>query len=286
MTDITSRRVLAVFAHPDDEAFGVGGTLAALAAGGAAVRLVCATRGEVGEISDPALATHDTLPQVRAQELACACSVLGIEPPELLDYRDSGMQGTLDNDHPDSLARADLGEVAGRIVRHIREWKPDVIFTFDATGGYGHPDHIAVHHATTMAFEYAADPSCYPDQGSEPHAARKLLYTAMPRTLLTTMVDRMQAAGGDMGPFAGLDMSLLGVPDDQVHLAVDVSAVLPVKLRAMRCHATQIPAEGGFGNMSEGDLSAFMSREYFVQARPAPSGRARGDAASVVFGRD
>lgn len=284
--EVADTTVLAVFAHPDDEAFSAGGTLASLAAEGARVHLLCATRGEVGEISDPALATPDTLPQVRSQELACACAALGIEPPEFMGYRDSGMEGTAENEHPDCLARAELDEVAGRITRRIRELKPDVVLTFDAGGGYGHPDHIAVHRAAAKAFEYAGDASCYPEQGLDPHAPARLLYTAVPRTLLATMLDRMKAAGGDTGPFSGLDTSRLGVPDDQIHLAVDVSAVLPQKLNALRCHATQMPSDGPLANMSAGDLHAFMSREYFIQASPPPSGRTRGVAASLVLGTD
>ena len=91
------RSLLAVFAHPDDETFGGGGLLAKYAAEGVRVSPVCATRGEVGEISDPALATRENLGEVREGELRAACRVLGIEEPIILGYRDSGMAGTSDN---------------------------------------------------------------------------------------------------------------------------------------------------------------------------------------------
>jgi LmbE family N-acetylglucosaminyl deacetylase len=167
------RSLMAVFAHPDDESFGSGGTLARYGADpDVRVVLVCATRGEAGEISDPALSSKEKLGEVREAELRCACQVLGIEALHLLGYRDSGMAGTPENQHPRALTRADFHEAVGKIVAHIRGEKPDVVVTFDETGGYGHPDHIAIHHFTKAAYAAAADPARYPEQietGLEPH---------------------------------------------------------------------------------------------------------------------
>jgi LmbE family N-acetylglucosaminyl deacetylase len=144
---------MAVFAHPDDESFGIGGTLARYSADpGVQVVLVCATRGEAGEISDPSLGTKDRLAEVREAELRCAVTALGIDELLLLDYRDSGMAGTPENLHPQSLNMADFDEVVGKIVYQIRRLRPDVIITFDPTGGYGHPDHVAIHYHTRAAF--------------------------------------------------------------------------------------------------------------------------------------
>jgi N-acetyl-1-D-myo-inositol-2-amino-2-deoxy-alpha-D-glucopyranoside deacetylase len=128
--------LMAVFAHPDDEAFGIGGTLARYGAD-AAVRvvLVCATRGEAGEISDPKLATPEQLGEVREQELRCACQKLQVDDVYFLGYRDSGMAGTPENEAPGALATADPDEVVGKIVAHIRRERPDVMVTFDETGG-------------------------------------------------------------------------------------------------------------------------------------------------------
>ena len=107
--DLSHLRLLAAFAHPDDEGFGSGGTLALLVARGARVTLVCATNGDVGEISDPGLATPETLAQVRQQELRSAMDVTGLQDVRFLNYRDSGMVGTPENDHPDSLHQAGFG---------------------------------------------------------------------------------------------------------------------------------------------------------------------------------
>ena len=136
--------VLAAFAHPDDEGFGCGGILAMLAARGARATLVCATNGDVGEISDPALATPETLAQVRQEELRRAMAVTGVEDLRFLGYRDSGMPGTADNNHPNSLNQAEPSRVVGQLVFIIREMRPEVVITQDPTGVYGHPDHLAV----------------------------------------------------------------------------------------------------------------------------------------------
>ena len=142
------RSLLAVFAHPDDETFGGGGLLARYAAEGVRVSMVCAPRGEVGEISDPSLATRENLGEVRERELRDACRVLGIEEPIILGYRDSGMAGTSDNANPRAFSQADQEEVVEKVVEIIRRERPHVLVTFDPNGGYGHPDHIRIHQAT------------------------------------------------------------------------------------------------------------------------------------------
>src|SRR3989338_7858462 len=164
---MSAATILAIFAHPDDESFGAGGTLAKYAHGGADVFLICATSGEVGLISDPSLATRDTLPHVREKELRAACAALGIREPIFLGYRDSGMAGTEDNHHPACLAMAPPQEVAGELVRWIRLLRPQVVITWDPSGGYGHPDHVAVHRHATEAFARAGDREGYPEHQRE-----------------------------------------------------------------------------------------------------------------------
>src|SRR3954449_13218879 len=115
--------LLAIFAHPDDEAFTTGSRLATYAAAGAEVVLVCAPRGEVGEISDPALATPETLGQVREGELRCATAALGLSDLILLNYRDSGMIGTAYNTDPRAFMNAEADEVVSQLVGIIRRIK-------------------------------------------------------------------------------------------------------------------------------------------------------------------
>ena len=171
------RVLLAVFAHPDDESFGPGGTLAKYAAEGAEVWLVCATDGNAGTVDAAMLDGYASTGQLRAAELCCAAQALGLAGVDWLGYRDSGMAGAAENAHPDSLFQAPLDEVAGKIVVSIRRHRPQVIICDNQFGGYGHPDHIKLHQATLAAFDAAADPARYPDAGP-PHRAERLYYPA------------------------------------------------------------------------------------------------------------
>jgi LmbE family N-acetylglucosaminyl deacetylase len=144
--------LLAVLAHPDDETFGMGGTLAYYAEQGVEVHLVCATRGEVGEVEPGMLEGYQSIGELRENELRCAARHLGLAGVHFLDFRDSGMAGSPENHHPQALAAADLDAVAEKVVYYMRTLKPQVVVTFDPIGGYMHPDHIAIQRATVRAF--------------------------------------------------------------------------------------------------------------------------------------
>src|SRR5690242_16288651 len=135
----SARRLLGVFAHPDDEVFCAAGTMAQAAEAGAEVMIVSATRGEQGQIRDPAAATRRTLGAVRERELRAAAAELGVRRVQLLGYPD----GTLPKH------RSSLGAVITGIVRRF---DPDTVITFGAYGEYGHPDHVAISELTTRAF--------------------------------------------------------------------------------------------------------------------------------------
>ena len=192
--------LLALFAHPDDEAFGTGGMIARYAAAGVCVTLVCTTRGEVGEIAEGTGATRETLGEVREGELRCAAETMGISELIFLGYRDSGMVDTPENADPRAYINAPAEEVIPRLVGIIRLVQPQVVVTFEPNGGYGHPDHIAIHRHTVAAFHAAADPSRYPDQGPAWQAER-LFYTAIPRAFFRRMRDEMAALGMDTSQF-------------------------------------------------------------------------------------
>ena len=145
--------LLAVLAHPDDETFGTGGTLALYARSGVNVHLICATRGEVGEMDPKLMRGFDSIASRREHELRCAAELLGLSGVYFLNYRDSGMPGSPDNSHPDALVAQPLEKVASEVGQFIRELKPQVVITFDPIGGYRHPDHIAIQRATVKAFE-------------------------------------------------------------------------------------------------------------------------------------
>lgn len=161
----------------DDESFGVGGTLAYYARRGVDVYLICATRGEAGDVDEEYLQGYHSIAERREAELRCAAGKLGLAGVYFLDYRDSGMPGSADNHHPQALMNAPLEDVARKIIVYIRRLRPQVVITFDPIGGYRHPDHIAIHQATVRAFESAAQPNPLLDaQGLPPYQPAKLYF--------------------------------------------------------------------------------------------------------------
>lgn len=263
---LSGTSVLAVFAHPDDEGFGCGGTLAMLVARGAKVTLVCATSGDVGEISDPNLATTETLAQVRQEELRRAMAVTGVKNPRFLGYRDSGMAGTPHNSHPESLHQAQPDKVVGELVSIMRELRPEAVITHDPTGGYGHPDHLAVHRHVTRAFALAVDAAAYteqPGQGRQPGTPRLLYYVCFPRSNFRRMWQQMLDRG-ITPPFASMDIDSLGSPDAAVTTVLDVSKYVDTKIASLRCHRTQISPDGPFARLPPEVMREIMSTEYFT----------------------
>lgn len=261
------RTLLAVFAHPDDEAFGPGGTLAKYAREGTRVILVCATRGEAGEISDPNLASPETLGEVREQELWCAARVLGIADVIFLGYRDSGMAGSPNNAHPQAFVNAPQEEVVPRLVGIMRQVRPDIVITFEPNGGYGHPDHIAIHQHTVAAFHAAGLSNHYPEQG-EPWQPRRLFYTAIPRSFFRRLRQILQDAGIETRNLDHWEKTGMGWPDEAVNVILDVSAVVDIKWQAIQCHRTQLGPGNFFIKLSASQRRALMSHEYFALAWP------------------
>jgi LmbE family N-acetylglucosaminyl deacetylase len=174
--------LLAVFAHPDDESFRPGGTLALGARRGVRVQILTATRGGAGSCGNPPLCAPDELPALREKELRYACVTLGIQPPHLLDYRD----GELDKADPEGLA--------AQILEVIKEVRPQVMLSFGADGLSGHPDHIAIGLAAAEAFRRAEDVAA--------------LYTvAVPRSLAESLGMRQIRAVPDEAIALSVDVS-------------------------------------------------------------------------------
>jgi N-acetyl-1-D-myo-inositol-2-amino-2-deoxy-alpha-D-glucopyranoside deacetylase len=265
-----TQRLLALFAHPDDEAFGTGGTLACYAATGTEVTLVCATRGEVGEIADPSYATPETLGQVREAELRCAAETVGVKEVIFLGYRDSGMAGTPENADPRAFINAPADQVVPQLVGIIRRVQPQVVVTFEPNGGYGHPDHIAIHRHTVSAFHAAADPTLYPEQGAA-WRAQRLFYTAIPRSFFLQMRDEMIALGMDTSEFRRFeDGGDGGWSDDQITATLEVSDTVEAKWEALNCHRTQFGPGNLFRRLPEDIVKELMSHEHFALAWPKP----------------
>jgi N-acetyl-1-D-myo-inositol-2-amino-2-deoxy-alpha-D-glucopyranoside deacetylase len=259
--------LMAIYAHPDDESFGTGGTLALYAEQGYRVILVTATKGEAGGIQDPTMHSDEPISELRQRELKCACDTLGIEGPHYLGYRDSGMAGTPENEHPDSFFQADLDEATGRVVEAIRIYKPEVILTFEPNGGYGHPDHIKANQVATRAFHVAGDPSRYAEQSLPAWQPKKLYYTALPRRMFRAMAQRMREAGMDLGQ-RGNDWENRGMPDEVISTEIDVSSVVEKKMKAFQCHRSQISPNGLISLLPTEAAQEFMKMEYFWRVVP------------------
>lgn len=257
--------LMAVHAHPDDEAIGTGGVLARAAAEGIRTVLVTCTGGEVGEINPDTQVAVEDLGAVRERELRAACEVLNVTHLELLGYRDSGMAGTEDNNHPDSFARADLDAATARLVELVRTYRPSVILTYDENGFYGHPDHINAHRIAARAYELAGDPAHRSESGQEPWAPKKLYYTAVSKSAMAEFGARLREAGIALPLDEGMesDEPTWGTPDELVTTVVDVSAHVGQKRQALFCHATQMGPEVFFAKLPEPLFNQLFSRESF-----------------------
>ncbi len=261
---------MAVFAHPDDEAFGTGGTLTKYAAEGCDVYLVTATRGEAGEIAEPDLASPANLPFVREQELRCACQIYGIHPPRFLDYQDG------------QLAIVNQGQAVGRLVRIIRELKPQVLVTFGPDGIYGHYDHIAVYRWATIAAAMAADPDCFPDHDiCEPHRVSKLYFRVLPQDQLASMSEEGKPAAVMMD---GVPFYFVGWPAEEITTVIDVSDYLKAKLSGIRCHATQVGRHNRFADTPDEVMRERWFREESFILAHSLVGRPTGLEADLFAG--
>ncbi len=265
-TQLANRRLLAVFAHPDDETFGVGGTLAFYARQGVEVYLVCATRGEVGE-APTGLHGFSSIGEMREDELRHAASVLGLKQVYFLGYRDSGMPGSPDNHHPQALVAAPVGHVARQVARYIRRIRPEVVITFDPIGGYHHPDHIAIHHGTVEAFGLAQDPGQDIDH-LPPYNPQKLYYLTFSRRLLRWAVRLLRFVGRDPRRFGrnqDIDLTLLAENEFRIDASISIGTVIELKEQAAACHASQ---GGGIGLPFKWLQRWIARRETFMRAIP------------------
>jgi LmbE family N-acetylglucosaminyl deacetylase len=260
---MSTQRLLGVFAHPDDEGL-MGGALLKYNTSGAETGLVYATRGEVGEIADPALATPENLGQVREGEMRAAADVLGVQHLWFLGYRDSGMAGTPENQDPRAFIRAGAADVVGKLVAIIREFRPQVMVTFDETGGYGHPDHIAIYQYTTSAFHAAADDAQYPELGPA-HAVSKLYYGSFARRQILMMADWLQSQNYE-NVFKDVDPQTLGLPDEQISVLLDVEPWQDAKARSWAMHRTQMGSGAALARMPEELQRKWRSTECYQLA--------------------
>ena len=274
--------LMTVHAHPDDETIATGGVMARYSREGQRVILVTCTGGEHGEIVVPELDTpenHARLREIRAQELVRALARLGPIEQHWLGYQDSGMMGTPENELAGNFWTADVDEAAGRLVRIVRETRPQVMVSYNDFGGYGHPDHIRAALITKLAFERAGDAAWYPDQladGLSTWHPLKLYETVMDLSRRVELAELMRERGVRTwltGDADETDEQRVGREAQLTRMAaaagpkttqVDVTAVIEAKLDALREHVTQIAADNFFLVFSADEWRTFQPTEDFT----------------------
>jgi LmbE family N-acetylglucosaminyl deacetylase len=245
--------LLTVHAHPDDESSGTGGVLRLAANHGHTTVLVTCTNGELGDLKGPARGLNprlnpgdrQQLAHLRRQELAQAATLLGVSHLYMLGYHDSGMQGWETNDAPYAFVQANWQEAVGKLVDIIRQHQPHVAVTYDANGGYGHPDHVMTHRITVAAVEAAADPTRFPQLG-EPWQVQKFYHTAWARAELLRVFKVLHRLGRQT-PLRDpkFDPNQWGCPDELITTRVDIRPVMREKWRALFTHRSQM-GQGDF----------------------------------------
>ncbi len=273
-------RLLFVHAHPDDETLTTGVAIAHHVARGDEVHVLTCTLGEEGEVIPPALAHLEgdgpALARHRRGELAAATSVLGAThhllgaPDERGEpaHRDSGMAGSAAAAHPRAWAAVPLPAAAAAVGAVLDEVRPDVVVTYDAGGGYGHPDHVRTHEATRAAAATRGVP---------------VLGTLTPLSWATEdaawLAAHVPAGAGWVVPGEGSPYAANVVPDEVVTHAVLDPGVLPVQARALEAHATQVVVDDGWYALSNRHVFRLAGREGYarldpVTGRPVPGGAA------------
>jgi LmbE family N-acetylglucosaminyl deacetylase len=258
------KRLLGVFAHPDDETFGSGGTLARYASEGVDITVVCATRGEVGEIAPGSMATPQTLGAVREAETRSALSVLGVQNLVVLGYRDSGMMGSEDNKNPLAFINVPILEVVERLVEIIRKHRPHVVITMDPSGGYGHPDHIRVVEITTQAFKVAGDPSFFPRDAEKLWSPDKLYYHVFPRSRVVRWLNHIRETDPSRD-ISRLDPNNMGTADEEITTVLDVSNFVELKIRAAQQHRSQ---RSPFTTLPDEIRKEILGKDCWLRAEP------------------
>ena len=254
--------LLVVHAHPDDESISTGGVLAKYSVNGVRTALTYCTRGEAGDILNPEFVAPQpglNIKEIRAIELEKAVKVLDVKSIFFLGYRDSGMAGTPENNHPQAFAQADLKEATARLVAIIRGIQPHVVITYNEKGTYLHPDHIMANRVTLRAFKASGDRGYNIAEGLKPWQPSKLYYTAIP----LQRIRRMHRILADRGEDPGFDPEVLGTPEEKITAIIDVRKYLSRKLEALNCHQSQMNPNSIFRRMPAKLQEEAMGYEHF-----------------------
>ncbi len=270
------RCLLGVFPHPDDESIAAALTLLHSAANGVATHVVTCTGGENGE-NLAGIELDLPMEEQRRVEMAAAADALQLTSHAWLGYRDSGMVGTSENEHPDAFTNADLDQAGARLASHIRRLQPQVVISDDAKGSYGHPDHVMAHRVTVRAIELAADPDA--DVDGDVHVVDLHVSHAIPRGGLLRLHDGLVERGLE-SPFGDPDdLGDFGTPDDQVVTVLQAPDHVPAKKVAMLAHRSQVGEDSFFFNFPDDLYLEFMGVEHYAVVSSArPLGQQELDA--------
>ncbi|MGO9558306.1 MAG: PIG-L family deacetylase [Acidimicrobiales bacterium] len=257
MPDRSGLTLMAVHAHPDDEASSTGGILCKYASEGVRTVLVVCTNGEFGDVSggikpdDPA---HDGAAVIaqRQRELERSCELLQVSDLELLGYRDSGMMGWPQNDAPDAFWNTSVEVAADRLAELMERYRPQVVVTYDENGFYGHPDHIQANRITLAAFDKTG-------------IASKLYYPVIPRSELPRFAEVLRTAGFEPPPEAA-DALDFGAPDEMIAARMDCSEFAERKFQALEAHGSQAD-NAFFLRLGVEVFAQVFGTESFVRAR-------------------
>ena len=267
---MASRRLLISYAHPDDESVGLGGLIAKYVAQGVEVSLICATNGECGTVAPEHLDGYESVAALRLSELDCAADKLKLKQVFKLGYQDSGMMGSETSNHADCLWQADPVELTRRVVEVIREVQPQVVITFNRYGGYGHPDHIAIQRATTLAFS-AAHEADY-DTGQPPYRPQKLYFSGISTAQIRFGIMLMRLRRQDprrLGKNKDIDLVKILDNVEPTHTLVDVSEYFDAWDEASACHKSQLG--GGGPRLPLFLRKVFAPSQGFTRIYPAPT---------------
>ena len=244
-----TRRLLAVHAHPDDESSKGAATYAYYASQGDDVLVVSCTGGELGDVQNPALVeqamAERDMAGLRRIEMRKAQRLMGIQH-RWLGFQDSGLPDEGEPIAPGGFALIPLELSAAPLVRIIRRFRPQVLVTYDESGGYPHPDHIRTHEISLFALEAAADAERYPELG-EPWQVQKVYYDRIfnaPRitAVYESLLDDDDPSAAEIGEM----VEWMGDRPDLATTHVDVSAFFEVRDAALRAHASQVPPDSRF----------------------------------------
>jgi LmbE family N-acetylglucosaminyl deacetylase len=252
--------MMAVHAHPDDEASSTGGVLAKYSDENVRTIVVTCTNGEFGDGPSglkPGEEGHDTtgVAQTRLAELQEACKHLGVTELEMLGYHDSGMPDWEYRHSPEAFCNIPLDEVAGRIAELIERYQPQVVITYDPDGAYQHPDHVHAARCAIAAVERTGVPA-------------KLYLTAMRRSDWRKIFDALREAGEDVPEWEMTEEEERQVKasEERITTEVDIRAVLDRKRAALLAHASQIE-DSWFSKIPSHIVEAAFGQETFIRAR-------------------